>query len=66
MPADVWIDDNDRVVKMHFTMDASGFGVGAGTAEVTMEITDFGVPVDVQAPPADQTVDFSELGSLSV
>ena len=24
-----------------------------------MEITDFGVPVDVQAPPADETVDFS-------
>ena len=27
-----------------------------------MELTDFGVPVDVQAPPADETVDFP-LGS---
>ena len=26
-----------------------------------MEITDFGVPVDVQAPPADETVDFLTL-----
>jgi hypothetical protein len=66
VPADVWIDDNDRVVKMHLTMDASGLGVGAGTAEVTMEITDFGVPVDVQAPPDDQTVDFSELGRVDI
>jgi hypothetical protein len=62
----VCIDGNDRVVKMHLTMDASGFGAGAGTAEVTMQITDFGVPVDVQAPPADQTVDFSELGSTDI
>ncbi len=66
VPADVWIDDQDRVVKIHMTMDAGAFGAGAGSAEVTMELTDFGVPVDVQAPPADQTVDFSSLGSLSV
>lgn len=65
VPADVWIDGQDRVVKMHMTMDASAFGGGAGTADVTMQLSDFGVPVDVQAPPADQTVDFSTLGSLS-
>ncbi len=66
VPADVWIDDNDRVVKMHLTMDVGAFGAGAGTAEVSMEITDFGVPVDVQAPPEDQVVDFSELTSIDV
>ncbi len=65
VPADVWIDGQDRVVKMHMTMDASAFGGGAGAAEVTMQLSDFGVPVDVQAPPADQTVDFSALGSLT-
>ena len=65
VPADVWIDGQDRVVKMHLTIDGGAFG-GAGTAEMTMELSDFGVPVDVQAPPADQTVDFSELlGSVS-
>jgi len=66
VPADVWIDDQDRVVKMHMTIDGSGFGAGAGTAELTMELSDFGVPVDVQAPPADQTIDFSELTSLDI
>jgi hypothetical protein len=30
-----------------------------------MEITDFGVPVDVQAPPADQTTDLSSLTGVS-
>jgi hypothetical protein len=66
VPADLWIDDQDRVVKVHMTIDAGGFGAGAGTAELTMELSDFGTPVDVQAPPADQTVDFSELTSLKV
>jgi hypothetical protein len=65
VPADVWIDDSDRVVKMQMKIDASAFSAGAGTADMTMEITDFGVPVDVQAPPADQTTDFSALNSIS-
>ena len=34
VPADVWIDDQDRVVKMHFTIDGSALGAGAGTAEL--------------------------------
>jgi hypothetical protein len=66
VPADVWIDGDDRVVKMHMTIDGSAFGGGVGTAEMTMQITDFGVPVDVQAPPEDQTVDFSALTGLDV
>jgi hypothetical protein len=63
VPADVWINDDDRVVKMQFAIDGSAFGADGGKIEMTMEITDFGVPVDVQAPPADQTVDFSALGA---
>ena len=66
VPADVWIDGQDRVVKMHMTIDGGAFGGGAGKAEMTMELTDFGVPVDVQAPPAEDTVDFSALGSLNI
>ena len=65
VPADVWINDDDRVVKMQFAIDGSAFGSDGGTIQMTMEITDFGVPVDVQAPPDDQTVDFSSLGALS-
>jgi hypothetical protein len=65
VPADVWINDDDRVVKMHLVVDAGSLGASAGTAELTMEITDFGVPVDVQAPPADQTTDLSSLTDVS-
>jgi hypothetical protein len=64
VPADVWINDQDRVVKMHFVIDGGSFGAADSTTEMTMEITDFGVPVDVQAPPADQTVDLLSLGSI--
>jgi hypothetical protein len=66
VPADVWIDAQDRVVKMHMTIAGSALDAGAGSAEFTMQLSDFGVPIDVQAPPADETVDFSELGSQKV
>ena len=66
VPADVWIDDSDRVVKTQFAIDASAFGATSGSAEMTMEITGFGVPVDVQAPPADETVDVFSLQGQSV
>ena len=66
VPADVWIDGQDRVVKMHLTMDGASFGDGGGTVDVTMEMTDFGVPVDVQVPPDDQVMDFSELTSVNI
>jgi len=61
----VWINDEDRVVKMHLVVDGGSLGASAGTAALTMEITDFGVPVDVQAPPADQTTDLSSLTGIS-
>jgi LppX_LprAFG lipoprotein len=63
VPADVWINDDDRVVKMQFAIDGSAFGADGGKIQMTMEISDFGVPVDVQAPPADQTIDFAQLGA---
>jgi hypothetical protein len=53
-PVDVWVDDDDRVVKLHAEMPD-------GLGEVTMQITGFGVPVDVQAPPPDQVGDLSDL-----
>jgi hypothetical protein len=64
VPADVWIDDQDRVVKMRFAIDGSAFGGAGGAVQLEMEITDFGVPVDVQAPPADETVDLASLGAV--
>ena len=63
VPADVWIDDHDRVVKMHYTITGSAVGADSAsrTAEVTTQITAFDVPVDVQAPPADDVIDITDL-----
>jgi hypothetical protein len=47
---DVWIDDQDRVVKIQASPD--------GGADITFEVTAFGVPVDVTAPPADDVIEF--------
>ena len=46
---DVWIDDQDRVVKIQSTTPDGGAGI-------TFEVTAFGVPVDVTAPPADEVI----------
>jgi hypothetical protein len=55
-PVDVWIDDQDRVVKMHLTMPG-------GMGELTMQIVEFGVPVDVVAPPPEEVADMGDLFS---
>jgi hypothetical protein len=59
VPADVWIDAQGRLRKLTMTLDATTEGTHVGA--VTMELYDFGTPVDVQAPPADQVTD---LGSM--
>jgi hypothetical protein len=61
VPMDVWIDGDDRVVKMRFEMDGSSLGSSGGSVTMTMEITAFGQPVDATPPPADQVIDISEL-----
>ena len=65
VPMDVWINGDDRVVKLSFDVDASGFGGDGARMKMTMEITGFGEPLDVQAPPADEVVTQSELQGSS-
>jgi hypothetical protein len=55
-PVDVWIDDQDRVVKMQVSMPD-------GTGELTMQITEFGAPIDVVAPPPEEVADLGDLFS---
>ncbi|MFH8789698.1 hypothetical protein [Streptomyces roseoverticillatus] len=52
---DVWLDSGDLPVKLVMNMDS-----GKGRMEISETLTDYGTPVDVQAPPADQTVDLLE------
>jgi hypothetical protein len=58
-PADVWVDEQGRLRKIHYAMTMKvpkemGTPATTITNEMTMELYDFGVPVNVQPPPADQ------------
>jgi hypothetical protein len=58
-PADVWVDEQGRLRKIHYAMTMKvpkemGAPASMMTNEMTMELYDFGVPVDVRPPPADQ------------
>jgi hypothetical protein len=60
LPTDVWIDADGLLRKM--TMDISFKADGEKVRmETSVELFDFGVPVKLTPPPAEETVDFSEL-----
>jgi hypothetical protein len=57
MPFDLWVDGQQLPKKMTMSMAMSA------TEKMNMSMTyrDYGKPVDITAPPADQVSDFSEL-----
>ncbi len=72
IPVDVWIGEDDLVRRVQVGVDGSQFAgtevpTGGVNATITVELYDFGAPVDITIPPADQvfTVDPSALGGLS-
>ncbi|MFD2419358.1 hypothetical protein [Amycolatopsis pigmentata] len=66
VPAQVWIDDQGRLRKMTFTETMANppsrpnGQSGPITIDVTEVLSDFGIPVNVTAPPADQTTDVTD------
>ena len=75
MPMDVYVDGQHHVRRVAMTMTMGGAATGSsapanpltgsgtpsGQFTMTMDFYDFGVPVHVTAPPADQIVDSSSL-----
>lgn len=71
LPVEVWLDEQNRIrrLAMNSTVPApeSAASPNASRGDATMrtqtvaEYYDFGVPVDVQAPPSDETMDGSRL-----
>jgi hypothetical protein len=60
LPTEAWIDDDGLLRRMRIEMGAAGVG-----AKVELELYDYGVAVDVVAPPADQVTDLlSVFGGL--
>jgi hypothetical protein len=69
IPAEVWIDHDGHLRKMTMTFAIGRMLEKLGTPssasmKMSMEMYDFGVPVNVQAPPADQVTPFPSLGAL--
>jgi hypothetical protein len=59
LPAEIWVDEEGRMRKLTFSVDLSKAKLpdgasASGVLHMTMELYDFGVRVDVAAPPADQ------------
>jgi len=61
MPTQVWIDGDDRVRRIvtNLEMDQQGQQIAQ---QSTIELSEFGVELDVQPPPEKDTVDITELG----
>ena len=62
LPADVWVDGDGLVRRIRLHLDLGSFLGAAGNGDsaaapsmtVSMDLYDFGAPVNVVAPPADQ------------
>jgi LppX_LprAFG lipoprotein len=59
LPVDVWIDSRGQVRREQ--TDITTGGPMAQRAQITVDYEKFGVPVDVDVPDADDTVDFSDI-----
>jgi hypothetical protein len=74
IPADVWIDGDGRLRRMTLQLDLGemfrGLDPSAATGSdhfvitETVDLFDFGTPVHVEAPPADQVTRMPSLGDL--
>lgn len=70
MPVDVWVDDQGLPHRLQFQLPlpkavAGQSGMQNAKMVATEEFYDFGTPVDVSPPPADQTVDVLSLARPS-
>lgn len=57
IPVDVWIDDAGLTRRVRYEQKLPG----GSSMEITQELYDFGVQVDVEPPPAVEVVDLTEL-----
>ena len=63
LPVDIWTDSSDRVNQMQLQIPvpaSQGGSTAGGNVNLTLQLYDFGVPVTVAAPPAD------EIGTLNI
>lgn len=62
LPVEVWIDDDGLLRRYVQTIEMTVEGTDQPIGQsLTMEMFDYGVQVDVERPPAEQTIDVREL-----
>jgi hypothetical protein len=62
VPFEAWVDDDGLLRRERFTMDLGMFpGAGDATMEMTMDLSGYGEPVDIEVPPRSQVTDITEL-----
>jgi hypothetical protein len=64
IPVEIWIDGDQQVRKLTFSIDAKQPGTSQSVkASFEVELYDYGKPLDITLPPADQVVDAATLKS---
>ena len=62
LPLDVWIDADQRIRKLSIELDAKMPGSDESVqGSLVVELYDYGVPLELDLPPADQVVDAATL-----
>lgn len=62
MPIDVWVDADGYLKRFGYQLDVpAAAGRPSGSFGMTITLSDVGVPVDIQPPPADQVTDVADL-----
>jgi len=62
MTIDVWVDGEGMPARLALAITADGV---EGSMKMSSELLEYDVPVDVEAPPADEVVDAGDLGASS-
>ena len=60
IPYGLWVDDSGLARRLRYTAGSEG------EVSVTIEFSDFGVPVVLHTPPADQVMSASEFMDLAM
>jgi hypothetical protein len=65
MPVDIWLDEKERVLKAELRMSAAQPGTANGfDATMSVELYDYGEPVDLDLPSADEVIDAADVAAL--
>lgn len=64
LPIDVWVDEEGRARRFAYEVETPAAGsTPASQVDLVIELFDFGVEVDVEAPPESEVTDYGAIGS---